>query len=46
MREAGCTAAEELAFTFCSAIAYADSVLARGISYVESHKRPLQCGLQ
>lgn len=33
LREAGCTAAEELAFTFCNAIAYADAVLERGISF-------------
>src|SRR2546427_4666905 len=32
MREAGCTAAQEMAFTFANAIAYVDGVLERGVS--------------
>ncbi len=31
MRDAGCTAAEEIAFSFANAIAYIDAVLARGL---------------
>jgi methylmalonyl-CoA mutase, N-terminal domain len=32
MREAGCTAAQEMAFTFANAIAYIDASLERGVS--------------
>ncbi|MSQ36628.1 MAG: methylmalonyl-CoA mutase [Dehalococcoidia bacterium] len=33
MREAGCTAAQELAFTFADAIEYADAALAAGLAF-------------
>ncbi|MCI0817747.1 MAG: methylmalonyl-CoA mutase [Chloroflexi bacterium] len=32
MRDAGCTAAQEIAFTFANAIAYVDAAVARGVS--------------
>ncbi len=32
MREAGCTAAQEIAFTFANAIAYVEGAIARGVS--------------
>ncbi|MFA7249649.1 MAG: methylmalonyl-CoA mutase family protein [Dehalococcoidia bacterium] len=35
MREAGCTAAQEIAFTFANAIEYVDAAIARGLAFDE-----------
>ena len=35
MRDAGCTAAQEIAFTFSNAIAYIEEVLSQGLTIDE-----------